>query len=210
MGFFKDVLGPVAPIIGAVGSFIGGERANAASAASVEKQLAFQEKAYRNRYQWQVEDMRKAGINPMLSVSQGAPAGPAGASYKAQDTVTPAVQSAMAMRRLGAEIRVMDSQAQKNAADAALADNKNISEYMLQQNIQETLKEIASRVDQNRSITRINKETLSSAQATAAAARIEEEFWKSPAGKILKQLDLTGSSLNPFAKAGNSAKALVR
>lgn len=36
----------------------------------------FSENMYKHRYQWQVEDMKKAGINPMMSYMSGAPSGP--------------------------------------------------------------------------------------------------------------------------------------
>lgn len=48
--------------ISGLGSYLSGE-----SSAAAAKRL------YKHRYQWQMQDMRKAGLNPMLSVSQGAP-----------------------------------------------------------------------------------------------------------------------------------------
>lgn len=36
----------------------------------------FDQRMYQNRYQWQVADLMKAGLNPMLAYTQGAPAGP--------------------------------------------------------------------------------------------------------------------------------------
>jgi len=57
------IAGPVAgALVGGIGSLFG-----AKSAADTSERM------YKHRYQWQVKDMKKAGLNPMLAFSQGAP-----------------------------------------------------------------------------------------------------------------------------------------
>lgn len=53
----------------------GQQAANETNLAIAAANRAFQEESYRHRYQWQVEDLRKAGLNPILAARQGA--GPA-------------------------------------------------------------------------------------------------------------------------------------
>jgi len=56
-----------------IGSVVGGalSAGGAMSAGQASAQAA--KRAYKHRYQWTVGDLRKAGLNPMLAISQGAP-----------------------------------------------------------------------------------------------------------------------------------------
>lgn len=57
------VLGGIAgAAIGAAGSIYSGRQS-----------ARFAQDSYKQRYQWQVKDLKKAGLNPMLAYSQGAP-----------------------------------------------------------------------------------------------------------------------------------------
>jgi len=53
--------------------------ANAASAQQAANQMQFQERMRDTQYQTAVEDMKKAGLNPMLAYSQGGAGTPTGA-----------------------------------------------------------------------------------------------------------------------------------
>ena len=64
MGLFA-ALAP-AVISGAAG-MIGNKQTNAANAKSAAEANAFNLSSVQNRHQWEVEDLRKAGLNPILS-----------------------------------------------------------------------------------------------------------------------------------------------
>lgn len=80
------------------------------------KQMQFQERMSGTSYQRATEDMRLAGINPMLAYMQGGASTPGGAAASGaaatvQDVVGPAVASAQHARRLNQELRSMEASA---------------------------------------------------------------------------------------------------
>ena len=79
------------------GGLIGGYgqyRANKETAASTARQMAFQERMSNTAHQRQMADMKKAGLNPILSGKYGGASSPAGASYVAQNIGGAATQGA--------------------------------------------------------------------------------------------------------------------
>lgn len=124
MGFFDFITKPVASIagslIGGATSAKGARDANAESAASVEKQIAFQKESAQKGYQWATKDMRKAGLNPMLAYQQGGSQALSGASYTASNVAEAGVSSAKQIQALSSEMGLMRSQMQKTQNEAEL------------------------------------------------------------------------------------------
>lgn len=58
--------------IGGAASLLGGASANAASAKEAKLNREFQERMARNKHQYEVKDLRAAGLNPILSAHAGA------------------------------------------------------------------------------------------------------------------------------------------
>jgi len=129
MGLFNSITkaisgisNPVSALITGGASLLGGAMSNSASAKSVSDQTSFQQYMSNTSYQRAVEDMKAAGLNPMLAYSQGGASTPSGSSYTASDVVTPAVHSAQAASKLSPEVDLIRSQAYASKASGASAD----------------------------------------------------------------------------------------
>ena len=110
-----------AALIGGGVSLFGGYKANQQTKASTARQMAFQERMSNTAHQRQVADLRKAGINPILSAKLGGASTPAGASYTAQNIGAAAVQgyqNVSSARQAQAQTRQIDAQVELTKAQA--------------------------------------------------------------------------------------------
>ena len=58
-------------LFGAVDKFVGGASDHYYNKKNMDYQAKIQERQYRQRYQWATEDMKKAGLNPILAATSG-------------------------------------------------------------------------------------------------------------------------------------------
>jgi hypothetical protein len=105
-----------AALIGGAVSGYGAYRANRQTAASTARQMAFQERMSNTAHQRQMADLKKAGINPMLSAKLGGASSPAGASYQASNVGAAAVEGygkVSSAKQVQAQTRLTQSQTNK-------------------------------------------------------------------------------------------------
>lgn len=101
-------------------SFLGGNKANKEAKKAAEAQMAFQRESLKNRHQWETEDLRKAGLNPILSANSGAP-GASGASYQPQNALAGAADAAGKGTANAVMIANMKADTAQKLANAGLA-----------------------------------------------------------------------------------------
>jgi hypothetical protein len=98
---------------GALG-YLGTRKTNQAQEQLARQQMAFQAGQTGTEYQRAVEDMRKAGINPMLATKLGGASSATGAMAQLKDPTASAREASL----INAQIRNINSQTAKNSAQA--------------------------------------------------------------------------------------------
>lgn len=130
-----SILGLVGGLVGAGLSIRGAKRQNEMAAQIAERQMQFQREVMQNRYQWQVDDLRKAGLNPILAT--GLSAGMAsGASYQPENEysgaaagIISAIGKALAVREQRNKDKLADAQAALLDAQRRDVEAKTSAEY---------------------------------------------------------------------------------
>lgn len=103
------------PVTAAMAAKVGGSFLDNLFAKNRQEDAqAFSAQQYATRYQTQTEDMKKAGINPMLSVSSGAGTSPQSSAATPGSNFTSALDKA--------QLSVLQSQARMNNANAAITE----------------------------------------------------------------------------------------
>lgn len=153
MGFFD---GMASGLVSGIANLFGGDAANKANARMAQQQMDFQERMRATQYQTTVDDLQKAGLNPMLAYSQGGAGTPVGATATMQNVAGPAVDNAISSAARARDIELKDQQTTNVVADTTLkesnaklndalakkAQNEAVSELLRQPGIDPQIKNI--------------------------------------------------------------------
>ena len=181
-------------IISAAGSIAGGligakgqRDANKASAASVREQMAFQERMYKNRYNYQMQDMRKSGLNPLYSAVQSPGTAPSGAAYTAQNEMAPLGEGVSSAAGAFANYQQVRAQTKltKKQAEVAAAQKANIAADTMLKN--STAREVEARTPTH--ATRIEVDESVAALNRAQAKKVNADRLLSVAREAMVQAE---------------------
>jgi hypothetical protein len=211
-------------LIGGVGSYFGQQSANQANAAQSQSQMDFQERMRSNSYQTAVDDMKKAGLNPMLAYAQGGATTPVGATTQVQNALGAGVTS-------GQQAYQLSLNTQQNLADIALkreqAGAAGSQEDLNRANMNLSLVEAANKsaqlpghkqfVDQVASQVRLNNAISANNSANTAKTQFEMpeakaigELYKGSKGVYIKGAERGANVFRDLGLGVGSASSAVR
>lgn len=116
--FLMDIL---PEMITSAASLLGGASRNREAKAAAAKQMAFQERMSNTAYQRTMDDMRKAGLNPILAAKVGGATTPSGSTYQPENIATGAVNSYLNTQQNIANIKRTNAETNKINVEANIA-----------------------------------------------------------------------------------------
>jgi len=120
MGFLSAIAGPALGFLGAGVSsamaYKGQKDTNKQNLSIAREQMDFQERMSNTAYQRSMDDMEKAGLNPILAYKQGGASSPSGASAVMQNPMGAAVDAGVRTASAYGDVKLKHSQTEQTEA----------------------------------------------------------------------------------------------
>lgn len=110
--------------LGALGDLIGTGISSAAQSQLLKKQFEYNKELYQNRYQWTTQDLRKAGLNPILAAGglsgSAASVGLAGVNSGSVNSAATAYRRMNTVEKKGLEIQQQNADTQESVGKSTV------------------------------------------------------------------------------------------
>lgn len=159
----------------------GAKKRNQEAQAASAKQMTFQEDMSNTSYQRGMDDMKKAGLNPILAGRLGGASTPTGSTYNPENTMLPAVNASTQVAQAVANIEQTEANTGKILAETDILKNSQGS--FMGRNV-EFLKKEADKV-----ISSVKEKSAIDKFLDKIKARLNKAKTK----QIMKQINKSGS-----------------
>lgn len=180
---------------------IGGILDNIFASNRQEDAQSFSAQQYATRYQTQVEDMKKAGINPMLSATSGAGSQPSGAVATPGNNMSNAGMQMAQIQNIKAQTELNSAQAAKARVEAEVASS--FAHPQAEANVNQTLAQTGLTAAQSAKA----KEETTNIVATLANIQDENLKIKRAAELLYQQANLASQQQLTEGQRYNLTKA---
>lgn len=126
MSILPAVVAGMGAALGGVGGYLGAKEQNASAQQIANQQMEFQERMSSTAYQRAMQDMRAAGLNPILAYSQGGASTPSGASFMPTNVMESGLSAATDTARTFGQVEQAFASAEQSGAQTGLIGQQAI------------------------------------------------------------------------------------